>query len=72
MLMSLMPAFSLTAWAGDVTSYGVWVGGVEVTSENASNIDGNNKASYNVDTKTLTLNGYSYNSIAHSFGNNAQ
>jgi len=40
--------------------YPLWVGGTQVTSANASNIDGSNKASYDADSKTLTLNGYSY------------
>ena len=40
------------------TSYPLWVGDTRVTSANASNIDGNNKASYDDSTHTLTLNGY--------------
>ena len=40
------------------TEYPLYVGGTQVTSENASNIDGNNKASYDDSTHTLTLNGY--------------
>ncbi|SFQ51963.1 hypothetical protein SAMN02910358_02616, partial [Lachnospiraceae bacterium XBB1006] len=40
------------------TSYPLWVGGTQVTSVNASNIDGGNKASYDDSTHTLTLNGY--------------
>jgi hypothetical protein len=42
------------------TLYPLWVGGTQVTSANAANIDGNNKASYDAETKTLTLNNYSY------------
>ena len=38
--------------------YPLWIGGVQVTSENASNIDGDYKASYDDSTHTLTLNGY--------------
>ena len=38
--------------------YPLWIGGVQVTSGNASNIDGDNKASYDDSTHTLTLNGY--------------
>ena len=44
--LSLMPAFSLTAWAGDVTPYDVWVGGVQVTSANAIDVFGDGKVSY--------------------------
>ena len=45
--------------------YPLWVGGTQVTSENASNIDGDNKASYDDSTHTLTLNGYSYTGVGH-------
>ncbi|MGN0328528.1 MAG: hypothetical protein ACI4D4_06070 [Lachnospira sp.] len=41
------------------TEYALWVGGVEVTSDNASNITGigiTGTVSYDADTKTLTLN----------------
>jgi len=51
------------------TEYPLWVGGTQVTSENASNIDGNNKASYNAETKTLTLNGYNNNDSVYSWTN---
>ena len=34
----------------------LWVNGVQVTDENASNVLGNNTVSYNKDTRTLTLN----------------
>lgn len=37
-------------------TYGLSVGGVQVTSDNASNILGNNTASYDASTNTLTLN----------------
>ena len=42
------------------TEYPLWVGETRVTNENASNIDGNNKASYDASTNTLTLDGYEY------------
>ena len=48
--------------------YPVWVGGAQVTSENAGNIDGENKAIYNPETKTLTLNNYSYTGAGYSNG----
>ncbi|MBR3561634.1 MAG: carbohydrate-binding domain-containing protein [Oscillospiraceae bacterium] len=71
MLLSLVPAFSLTAWAGDVTPYDVWVGGVQVTSANASDVFGDGKVSYTpaiVDgwPANLTLNGYSYEGEGHA------
>lgn len=40
-----------------VTAYNVWVGGTQVTEENASDVLGNNTVSYDADTNTLTLNG---------------
>ena len=40
----------------DVISYGLTVAGVEVTSENASDVLGDNTISYDADSKTLTLN----------------
>ena len=43
------------------TEYPLWVGGVQVTSANASDIFNDGKASYNAETKTLTLNGYNNN-----------
>ena len=35
--------------------YDLWVGGIQVTSENASDVLGNGKISFNESTKTLTL-----------------
>jgi glucan-binding YG repeat protein len=50
------------------TTYPLWVGGVQVTSANASNIGGSNKASYNADTNTLTLKGVSIDTAHSSAG----
>ncbi len=44
----------------EVVTPSVWVGGVEVTKDNASDVFGDGKVSYNVATNTLTLNGYIY------------
>ena len=57
--------FSLKA-----TEYPLWVGGVQVTSANASDIpaEGETKtgtASYNAKTNTLTLNNYSYSGVGY-------
>ena len=67
LVMGLMPQMALTAEADPVESYGLWVGGTRVTSNNASNIPAKvsaNKtegtASYNAETKTLTLDNYKY------------
>lgn len=69
--LSLVPAFSLTAWAGDVTPYDVWVGGVQVTSANARDVFGDGKVIYTPACgdgwpANLTLNGYSYEGAGHS------
>ena len=45
LVLGLMTGTSLTAYAEPI-SYDLWVGGTQVTSANAGNIDGNNKASY--------------------------
>ena len=44
-----------TLWAEDITTYGLTVGGTEVTSANASDILGDGKVSYDNDKHTLTL-----------------
>ena len=45
--------------------YPLWIGGVQVRSGNASNIAGNNTASYDPDTNTLTLNNYIYDGVGY-------
>ena len=68
MVMALMPtvAFAKTK------SYKLWVGGVEVTSDNASNITGEGitrgKVTYDDITKTLTLDNVNIDSV-YSFYN---
>ena len=56
MVMALMPTVAFA----EPTSYNLWVGGVKVTSGNASNITGGGitrgKVTYDDSTKTLTLN----------------
>lgn len=48
-----------------VTAYNVWVGGTQVTEENASDVLGNNTVSYDANTNTLTLNGLSLSDQGH-------
>lgn len=43
----------------EVTEYPVWVGGVQLTFENAKDVFGDGKVSYDAGTNTLTLNNYS-------------
>ena len=71
MMCALMPAISLAT----ETTYNLFVGGVEVTSENKDNITGpgillgeGGKASYDPTSKTLTLNNVNITGI-HSFAN---
>ena len=68
--LSLVPAFSLTAWAGDVTPYDVWVGGVQVTSANLSGEGWSYMPATDIGDfiipASLTLNGYSYEGAGHA------
>lgn len=45
------------AWKTPVVEYGLSVGGVDVTSENAADVLGDNTVSYDPKTQTLKLNG---------------
>lgn len=45
------------AWQTPVVEYGLFVGGVEVTSENAADVLGDGTVSYDPNTQTLKLNG---------------
>ena len=62
----------ITSLAEPTTSYDLWVGGVEVTSENKDNITGSGisggKVSYDPTSKTLTLDNVSIDGV-HSFTN---
>ena len=44
----------------DIIEPSVWVGGVKITKENAADVFGDGKVSYDFATKTLTLDNYSY------------
>ena len=54
MALTTLPA---AAFAADVTDYELAVNGTRVTSANATNILDDGKASYDADTRTLTLSG---------------
>ena len=54
MITALFTAVPFTADAA-IASYGLYLGETEVTSENAADIFGDGKASYDNSTKTLTL-----------------
>ncbi len=49
--------------------YKVWVGGTQVTSDNASNVLGDGKVSYDDTSTTLTLNGATISTAYASAGN---
>jgi|GEM_PF-7028447 len=49
------------------TYYDLWVGGTQVTSHNAANVFGDGKVSYNSETNTLTLDGYTYEGAGHTW-----
>ena len=51
-----------------VTEYDQWVGSERVTSANASDVFSDGKVSYDADSKTLTLNGYSYEGTGYQGG----
>ena len=44
----------------EVVAPSVWVGGTEITDENASDVFGDGRVSYNAAMNTLTLDGYTY------------
>lgn len=52
--LSLLP---VTAFAEEPETYGLWIGGVEVNSENADDVLDDGTVSYEHTTRTLTLNG---------------
>ena len=71
MVMALMPTVAFA----ETKSYKLWVGGVEVTSDNASNITGEGikgtgTVTYDDSTKTLTLDNVNIASV-YSFYNSA-
>lgn len=63
MVVGMMPAVGITASAGGgPEEYYIWVGGVQVTSDNKDNITGagiTGDVSYNSENKTLALSGAS-------------
>ncbi len=51
------PVFATNSDLPEVTPYQIWVGGTQITSENAGNVLGDETVSYHASTNTLTLNG---------------
>lgn len=51
----------------DITFYHVTVGECDITSQNAADVFGDGKVSYDVTTNTLTLNGYTYSGEGTGF-----
>ena len=62
MVVGLLP---VTALAADPTDYGIWVDGVQVTSENKDNLF-SGTVSYDPTTHTLSLNNATFNNDAMS------
>ena len=56
---------SATPWVTLSNPYNVWVGGVSITEQNAADVFGDGKVSYDNATKTLTLNGYTYSGAGY-------
>ena len=68
MLIGLVSVMSISASADTVT-YDLWIGGVQVTSANKDNIvvpGATGSASFDPDTKTLTLNNFSYTGLGYN------
>ena len=72
---ALMPRESARDASGSVETYGLWIGGAEVTSENLT-IDryddpdiSSGSAVFNPETHTLTLNDFHYKGIGHYYDN---
>lgn len=68
-LTMLLVALATGALA-KTSSYGVWVGGTEVTSANAANVLGNGTVSYDASTNTLTLNNANITTVCDVFYRN--
>lgn len=60
---------SVSVTVSSVTNYNLWVGGVQVTSDNAADVLSDGKVSYDHNTKTLTLNNATITNW-HEYGNN--
>lgn len=65
LLVGVLSGVSITANAAE--TYDVWVGGVQVTDDTADDVFGDGTVSYNTDTKTLTLNGYTYEGTGYEY-----
>ena len=59
-LFLLLILFSMLTTARAANTYGLHVGGVEITSDNLTVSGGSGTATYDPETHTLTLNNYSY------------
>ena len=61
LMLGLLPGLGGTALAGFTAAapYRLYVGGTQVTSSNAADVFGDGKVSYNAESNTLTLKGYS-------------
>ncbi|MBQ9493211.1 MAG: InlB B-repeat-containing protein, partial [Oscillibacter sp.] len=60
LFLTLCAALVMTPGARAADTYGLYVGGVEITSDNLTVSGDSGTATYDPDTHTLTLNNYSY------------
>ncbi|MBO4584721.1 MAG: hypothetical protein J5756_06610 [Clostridia bacterium] len=65
MLLSLMPGIGLIAYAD--TDYPLWVGETQVTGANAADTAAHPTWSYDADTNTLKLNGFTYTGPGYQY-----
>ena len=64
--LGAIPGAGMKSYAAD--TYGLYVGGVQITSDNLTVSGGSGTATYDPDTHTLTLNNYSYTGNGYSDG----
>ena len=68
----IMPNYPVTVSVTFAKAYDLWVGGVQVTDANKDNIvvpGATGTAKYDPDSKTLTLNNFSYEGDGYMYGN---
>ena len=59
LILSLLPVSGINI-ARAAAGQNIWVGGTEITDENAADVFGDGTVSYDLTTRTLFLDGYTY------------
>ena len=62
--LAMITTLAVPAFAADTSPYGLYVGGVAVTTENAGNVLGDGTVSYDADGNSVALNGAAINNAA--------